>query len=84
MTRFGLFGMDAQRFRRYKGVPQMNANLRDYMTDQELALVSLAETRAATLHRNHGSNGFESLNDDMKAAGRIGSRTRRRIEAMQN
>jgi len=62
----------------------MNGNLRDYMTDQELALVSLAETTAATLHRNHGSNGFEALDDDLKAAGRIFFSARRRIEAMQN
>ena len=72
--------MDAAHLRRYKDVPQMNGNLRDYMTDLELALVSLAETTAASLHRNHGSNGFEALDDDVKAAGRIVSRTRRRIE----
>ena len=76
--------MDAGHLRRYKGVPRMNANLRDYMTDLELALVSLAETTAATLHRNHGSNGFEASDDDVKAAGRIVFRTRRQIEAMQN
>jgi hypothetical protein len=61
-------------------VRQLNANLRDHMTDLELALVSLAVTTAATLHQNHGSNGFETLDDDLKAAGRIVSRTRRRIE----
>jgi hypothetical protein len=76
--------MDAERLGRYKGVSQMNANLRDYMTDLELARASVAETTAATRHRNHGSNGFEALNHDVKAAGRIVSRTRRRIEAMQN
>jgi hypothetical protein len=78
------FGMDVEGLRRYKGLSGTNENLRDHMTDLELALVNLAETTAITLHRSHGSNGFEALQTDVKAAGKIVSQTRREIEVVQN
>ncbi|HEX8524845.1 MAG TPA: hypothetical protein VF669_21515 [Tepidisphaeraceae bacterium] len=74
------FGMDVERYRRYKGLWRSGQNLRDHMTDLELALVSLGETVAANLHRRRRSNGFEALNADAKDAGSVVAGTRVEIE----
>jgi DNA-damage-inducible protein D len=74
------FGMDVNTYRRYKGLWRSGQNLRDHMTDLELALVSLGETVAANLHRQRRSNGFEALNADAKDAGTIVAGTRAEIE----
>jgi hypothetical protein len=73
------FGMDVETYRQHKALFGRE-NLRDHMTDLELALVSLGETVAATLHRSHGSKTLQELESDMHAAGTIASDTRRRIE----
>jgi DNA-damage-inducible protein D len=74
------FGMDVNTYRRYKGLWRSGQNLRDHMTDLEVALVSLGETVAANLHRQRRSNGFEALNADAKDAGTIVAGTRAEIE----
>jgi DNA-damage-inducible protein D len=63
-------GMDVETYRRYKSLVG-NENLRDHMGDMELALVSLAETTAAVLHRERNSQGVEKLLADVKSAGEI-------------
>jgi hypothetical protein len=73
------FGMDVEGYRRYKGLSGTSANLRDHMTDLELALVTLAETTAAVLHRGRGSEGFERLLADVRDAGRIVAATAAQI-----
>jgi len=74
------FGMDVEAYRRYKGLFRTGQNLRDHMTDLELALMSLGEITAVELHRRRRSNGFDALLLDSKDAGTIISRTRHEIE----
>ncbi|HVX85615.1 MAG TPA: hypothetical protein VH253_12605 [Phycisphaerae bacterium] len=73
------FGMEVEGYRQHKGLFGRE-NLRDHMSDMELALVSLGETIGATLHRSHGSKTVEELEADMAAAGRVVAETRARIE----
>jgi len=54
--------------------------LRDQMTDLELALTTLAETTAAVLHRQRGSEGAEKLLGDVRDAGEIVASTIADIE----
>jgi DNA-damage-inducible protein D len=75
------FGMDVETLRRHKSLARPAENLRDHMTDLELALTALAETVAVNLHRTRGSLGFEKLAADAKDAGEIVAETRRAIES---
>jgi DNA-damage-inducible protein D len=65
------FGMDVEGYRRYKNVRGAGQNLRDHMSDLELALTSLGETTAVALHQARNSKGFESLEADAKDAGEV-------------
>ena len=65
------FGMDVETYRRYKGLFRTGQNLRDHMTDLELALTTLGETAAVELARQRHSTGFEQLMVDAKETGRI-------------
>ena len=56
-------------------------NLRESMTALELALTSLAEVTATTLHRARDSEGFDELQIDAREAGGIAGNARREIEA---
>lgn len=74
----GVFGMDVAAYRRYKGL--RSESLRDHMSELELALLVLGETTASLLHKERNSQGFEALNEDVKAAGAIAGQTRQQIE----
>lgn len=74
------FGMDVNTYRRFKGLQGTAQNLRDHMNDLELALVSLGETVAASLHRDRRSNGFAALEADIKDSGSVVATTRAEIE----
>jgi DNA-damage-inducible protein D len=76
------FGMDVERYRRYKSLTGTSQNLRDHMSDLELALVTLGETVAVALHQARGSNSFEQLTADSIDAGNVVARTRRQIERL--
>lgn len=65
------FGMDVERYRRYKSLIGTSQNLRDHMSDLELALVALGETVAVGLHQARGSNSFEQLAADSIDAGKM-------------
>jgi hypothetical protein len=71
------FGMDVSTYRKHKGIGQ---NLRDHLDDLELSLISLAETTAASLHRNRASHGFDELLRDVRDAGFIVRQTREKLE----
>jgi DNA-damage-inducible protein D len=75
------FGLDVECYRRYKNLFKTGENLRDHMTDLELALVALAETVSVNLHRERGSNGFHTLVNDARDAGEIVAKTRGEIES---
>lgn len=74
------FGMDVEAYRRHKNLFKTGENLRDHMTDLELALVALGETAAVTLHQQRDSEGFEQLSADAKDAGEVVAKTRTEIE----
>jgi len=74
------FGMDVEAYRRYKHLAGANQNLRDHMSDLELALTSLAETAAVALHQARDSHGRGQLEKDAVQAGRIVAQTRKQIE----
>jgi hypothetical protein len=74
------FGMDVESLRRYKNLQRPAQNLRDYMNDLELVLITLGETAAVQLHRNRASQGFDELLEDAREAGRIAGLARTQIE----
>ena len=74
------FGMDVESYRRYKGLYRTGANLRDHMTELELALTALSESTAVELARQRRSSGFDALLLDAKETGQIIARTRAEIE----
>jgi DNA-damage-inducible protein D len=73
-------GMDVETYRRYKGLLGKSENLRDHMSDLELALTTLAETTAAVLHRDRSSEGLPRLLADVTDAGEIVAATAAQIE----
>ena len=76
----GAFGMDVETYRRYKGLFRTGQNLRDHMSELELALTTLAESTAVELARQRRTGGFDALLLDAKETGQIIARTRREIE----
>src|SRR4051812_33132209 len=76
----GGFGMDVEAYRRHKNLFKTGENLRDHMSDLELALTALGETAAVALHRDRDSQSFEQLEADARDAGEIVARTRAEIE----
>lgn len=74
------FGMDVEGYRRYKNLSGANQNLRDHMSDLELALTSLGETASVALHQARDSHGVDQLRRDTDEAGQIVAQTRRQIE----
>jgi hypothetical protein len=77
----GAFGMEVAQYQNFKNLYPTAENLRDHMTDLELALTALGETVAVELHREHDSRGYEQLEADAKAAGEVVARTRAEVEA---
>ncbi|HVT79537.1 MAG TPA: hypothetical protein VHM90_02680 [Phycisphaerae bacterium] len=73
------FGMEVEEYRRAKGLTG-HENLRDHMSEVELALVTLGETVGAELHRLQGSHTLHELIRDIHDAGVIVAGARRRIE----
>jgi DNA-damage-inducible protein D len=73
------FDITIRAHKKYKLIPT-KANLRDHMTHLELALTSLSEATAITLHQTRDSQGFTELKRDASEAGGIVSETRQRIE----
>lgn len=55
------FGMDVQGYRQYKGLSRTNQQLRDHMSDLELALLALAETTATAISRERNSKSMDAL-----------------------
>ena len=74
------FGMDVEAYRRYKGLVRTGQNLRDHMTELELALTTLSESTGVELARQRRSQGFDALLLDAKETGQIIARTRQAIE----
>jgi hypothetical protein len=75
----GTFDISIQVHKKYKLIPT-KANLRDHMTHLELALTSLSEATAITLHQKRDSQGFSKLKKDAVDAGEAGSKARKVVE----
>ncbi len=75
----GTFGLSIQAHKTYKLLP-VGANLRDHMNPLELALSSLGEATAVTLHRDRDSQGFVELKRDATDAGEVGGQARKLVE----
>ena len=75
----GTFGLTVAAYKDYKLLPT-RVNLRDHMTPIELALTSLSEATAVTLHRERDSRGFPSLKRDATDAGRSTGKARKALE----
>lgn len=75
----GTFGLSIQAHKTYKLLPT-RTNLRDHMNPLELALCSLGEATAVTLHRDRDSQGFVALKQDANDAGKVGGQARALVE----
>jgi DNA-damage-inducible protein D len=75
----GTFDISIQAHKVYKLLPT-RTNLRDHMTPLELALTSLSEATAITLHQDRESQGFAELKRDATDAGEAGGEARQVIE----
>ncbi|HWS84094.1 MAG TPA: hypothetical protein VN207_07515, partial [Ktedonobacteraceae bacterium] len=75
----GTFDISVQVHKRYKILPT-RANLRDHMTPLELALTSLSEATAITLHQDRDSQCLSQLRRDAVDAGRAGGKARKAVE----
>jgi hypothetical protein len=75
----GTFDLKTGEHKRYKQVDTRH-NLRDSMTELELALINLAEVAATTFHRERDSQGFGELHRDAADAGKAGGGARASVE----
>lgn len=75
----GTFGLTVKAYKQYKLLPT-KINLRDHMTNIELALTSLSEATAIELHRDRDSQGFPKLRRDAKDAGEATGKARKVVE----
>jgi hypothetical protein len=74
------FGMPVEEYRRSKRLTGTSEQLRDHMTELELALTTLAETAAAVLHREHDSRSVDQLRGDAHTAGEMAAHAREELE----
>lgn len=73
------FGVSAREYKKIKGLHD-SQNLRDSMSNIELALTNLGEVTAAEFHRKNGSKGLEELKSDMNKAGNVLNKSKKEIE----
>lgn len=73
------FGLSAKEYKNIKGLHD-SQNLRDSMTNIELALTNLGEATAVEFHRKNNSNGLNQLKLDMNKTGNVLSKAKQEIE----
>lgn len=73
------FGISAKEYRKIKNIDD-HKNLRDSMTNLELALTNLGETTAVELHKKNDSLGVVELKEDVGDAREVISIAKREIE----
>lgn len=73
------FGIDAKEYKSIKGLHE-SQNLRDSMTNIELALTNLGEAPAVEFHKNNNSQGVKQLKKDVTKAGNVLNKARSEIE----
>ena len=73
------FGFSVKEYKEIKGLHE-SKNLRDSMTNIELALTNLGEASAVEFHKNNNSTGLNELKNDMHDAGEVINRAKNIIE----
>ena len=73
------FGIDAKEYKNIKGLHE-SQNLRDSMTNIELALTNLGEATAVEFHRKNNSQGINRLKEDVNKAGNVLNKAKTEIE----
>ena len=73
------FGLTAKEYKNIKGLHD-SQNLRDSMTNIELALTNLGEATAVEFHRENDSKGLSQLKSDMNKAGNVLNKAKKEIE----
>jgi hypothetical protein len=77
----GTFDITTGEHRQMKGISTRH-NLQDSMTAVELALSTLAEVTATAIHQERDSHGYNQLQRDCSAAGRVSGNARREVEEL--
>jgi len=73
------FGLSAKEYKNVKGLHE-SQNLRDSMTNIELALTNLGEAAAVEFHKKNNSEGINQLKKDMNKAGNVLKKAKGEIE----
>ena len=73
------FGVTAKEYKDIKGLHE-SENLRDSMTNIELALTNLGEATAVEFHKKNDSKGLKELKNDMSEAGSVINSAKKEIE----
>ena len=73
------FGLSAKEYKNIKSLHD-SQNLRDSMTNIELALTNLGETTAVEIHKKNNSIGLKELKSDMNEAGEVMNVAKKEIE----
>ena len=73
------FGVTAKEYKDIKGLHD-SQNLRDSMTNIELALTNLGEATAVEFHKKNDSKGLKELKNDMSEAGNVINSAKKEIE----
>lgn len=73
------FGLSAKEYKNVKGLHE-SQNLRDSMTNIELALTNLGEATAVEFHKKNNSQGLTRLKNDMNKAGKVLNKAKQEIE----
>ena len=74
-----VFGVTAKEYKNIKGLDDRQ-NLRDSITNIELALTNLGEATAVEFHKKNDSKGLEELKSDMSEAGSVINSAKKEIE----
>lgn len=73
------FGLTAKEYKGIKGLHD-SQNLRDSMSNIELALTNLGEAAAAEIHKSNNSQGMKELKSDMTKAGNVLNKAKNELE----
>lgn len=73
------FGLNTTEYKNKKGLHE-SQNLRDSMTNIELALTNLGEAAAVEFHQENHSQGMKQLKNDVQKAGNVIHNAKREIE----
>lgn len=77
------FGLSTKEYKKIKKLNDWQ-NLRDSMSNIELALTNLAETTSIEFHKHNDSIGINELKNDVNKAGNIMNNTKKDIEEELN